>query len=224
LTDLFGALVPRSEWLLDPEISFLNHGSYGAVPRTVLDEQRRLQERMEGDPTRFLALELSQALRSAADRLAMFVKAAGSGLAFIENATAGCNIVLDSARLAPGDEILLTDHGYPAIRKATEHHASRAGAIVTEAKVPFPISDPNEIVEAVASQLGPRTRLVILDHVSSPTAVVFPVRQLTSLSHEAGAKVLIDGAHAPGMLSLDIPAIDADWYVGNCHKWLMAPK
>jgi isopenicillin-N epimerase len=95
---------------------------------------------------------------------------------------------------------------------------------VIEAKVPFPISDPIEIIDAVASRLGPRTRLVILDHVSSPTAIVFPVRQLTSLCHQASAKVLIDGAHAPGMLTLDIPAIDADWYVGNCHKWLMAPK
>jgi isopenicillin-N epimerase len=217
-------MVPRSQWLLDPDISFLNHGSYGAVPRTVLGEQHRLQQRMERNPNEFLALELPHALRTGADRLAAFVKGAGSDLAFIENATAGCNIVLGSVRLSAGDEILLTDHGYPAIRKAAEHHAARAGAVVVEARVPFPVSDPIEIINAVASRLGPRTRLVILDHVSSPTAIVFPVRQLTALCHEAGAKVLIDGAHAPGMLSLDIPAIDADWYVGNCHKWLMAPK
>jgi isopenicillin-N epimerase len=224
LTDLLRALVPRSEWLLDPDISFLNHGSYGAVPRIVLNEQRRLQERMECDPTEFLALELPNALRTGADRLATFIKGAGSDLVFIENATAGCNVVLGSVRLSPGDEILLTDHGYPAIRKAAEHHASRTGAIVIEAKVPFPASDPIEIINAVATRLGPRSRLVILDHVTSPTAIIFPVRELTALCHEAGAKVLIDGAHAPGMLSLDITAIDADWYVGNCHKWLMAPK
>ncbi len=217
-------LVPRSEWLLDPGISFLNHGSYGAVPRAVLEEQRRLQEHMERDPTRFLVLELPHALRASANHLATFVKCAGSDLAFIENATAGCNTVLASIRLSPGDEILLTDHGYPAIRKAVEYHAARAGARVVEAMVPFPISDPIEILSAVASRLGPRTRLAIFDHVSSPTAIVFPVRELTALCHEAGAKVLIDGAHAPGMLSLDMPAIDADWYVGNCHKWLMAPK
>ena len=117
MTDLSNALVPRSEWLLDPDISFLNHGSYGAVPRTLLDEQRRLLEQMERDPTRFLALELSQALRTGAARLAAFVNAAGSDLAFIENATAGCNMVLGSVRLSPGDEILLTDHGYPAVRR-----------------------------------------------------------------------------------------------------------
>jgi isopenicillin-N epimerase len=224
LTDLSRALVPRSEWLLDPDISFLNHGSYGAVPHTVLDEQRRLQERMERNPNEFLALELSHALRTGANRLATFVNGVGSDLAFVENATAGCNMVLASVRLSPGDEILLTDHGYPAIRKAAEHHASRTGAVVVQATVPFPISDPIEIITAVATRLGTRSRLVILDHVSSPTAIIFPVRDLTALCHEAGAKVLIDGAHAPGMLSLDIPEIDADWYVGNCHKWLMAPK
>jgi isopenicillin-N epimerase len=224
LTDLSRAMVPRSEWLLDPGISFLNHGSYGAVPRTVFGEQHRLQQQMERNPNEFLALELPHALRTGADRLVTFLNGAGSDLAFIENATAGCNIVLGSVRLSPGDEILLTDHGYPAIRKAAEHHASRAGAVVVEARVPFPVSDPIEIINAVASRLGPRTRLVVLDHVSSPTGIVFPVRELTALCHQAGAKVLIDGAHAPGMLTLDIPAIGADWYVGNCHKWLMAPK
>ena len=176
MTDLSNALVPRSEWLLDPDISFLNHGSYGAVPRSVLEEQRRLQERMERNPNEFLALELPHALRTGANRLATFIKGAGSSdLVFIENATAGCNTVLGSVRLSPGDEILVTDHGYPAIRKAAEHHAARTGAVVIEATVPFPIRDPIEIVNAVASRLGPRSRLVILDHVSSPTAIVFPV-------------------------------------------------
>jgi isopenicillin-N epimerase len=218
------SLIPRSEWLLDPGISFLNHGSYGAIPRTVFDEQRRLQERMERDPTEFLALELPSALRASANHLATFVKCAVADLAFVENATAGCNTVLASIRFSPGDEILVTDHGYPAIRKAAEHHAARAGATIIEVAVPFPTGDPTQIIDAVATRLSPRSRLVILDHVSSLSAVVFPVRELTALCHEAGASVMIDGAHAPGMLSLDIPAIEADWYVGNCHKWLMAPK
>src|SRR6476660_7208522 len=122
-------MVARSEWLLDPDISFLNHGSYGAVPRTVLDEQRSLQERMERNPNEFLALELPNALRTGANRLATFIKGTGSDLVFIENATAGCNVVLGSLRLSPGDEILVTDHGYPAIRRAAEYYASRTGAI-----------------------------------------------------------------------------------------------
>jgi isopenicillin-N epimerase len=142
----------------------------------------------------------------------------------IENATVGCNTVLSSLIFSADDEILLTDHGYPAIRNAAEHTALRVGARVVEVSVPFPVSDPSQIIEAVASKLGPRTRLVILDHVTSPTAIIFPVRELSSLCRAAGARVLIDGAHGPGMLSLDIPSIGADWYVGNCHKWLMAPK
>src|SRR6266852_788149 len=164
-------LVRRSEWLLDPAISFLNHGSYGAVPRTVFSEQRRLQERMERNPTEFLMVELPSALRTSASHLAMSVECAESDLAFIENATAGCNTVLASIRLSPGDEILVTDHGYPAIRKAAEHHAARAGATVIEVTIPFPTGDSMQIVNAVCTRLGPRSRLVILDHVSSLSAV-----------------------------------------------------
>jgi isopenicillin-N epimerase len=216
-------MVPRAEWLLDPEVLFLNHGSYGAVPRIVFDEQRRLQERMERDPGKFLG-ELPDALRATANDLAQFIQGVGSDLAFVENATAGCNTVLASIRFSPGDEILVTDHGYPAVRKAAEYYAARAGARVVEVTVPFPATDPIEIINAVAMRLGRRARLAIFDHVTSPTAVVFPVRELTAICHDAGAKVLIDGAHAPGMLSLDVSAIGADWYVGNCHKWLMAPK
>ena len=217
-------MVPRSEWLLDPDILFLNHGSYGAVPRVVFNEQRRLQERMERNPGEFLVHELPAALRAAANDLARFIQGSASDLAFVENATAGCNTVLASMQFSPGDEILLTNHGYPAVRKAAEYYAARAGASVVEVAVPFPTSDPIQIINAVATRLGRRSRLAIFDHVTSPTAVVFPVRELSSICHEAGAMVLIDGAHAPGMLSLDVPTIGADWYVGNCHKWLMAPK
>jgi len=224
LSDLFRPLIPRDEWLLDPDVTFLNHGSFGAVPRTLIAEQRRLQELMEFNPTRFLTFELPKALRAAADRLAAFVGGSGTDYVFVENATAGCNTVLASIRFSPGDEILVTNHCYPAVFKAAKFHASRSGAIVVEAEVPFPLNNEADIIEAVASKLDSRTRLVVLDHVTSPTAIVFPVRELTALCHKAGAQVLIDGAHAPGMLSLDIPSIDADWYVGNCHKWLMAPK
>ena len=130
----------------------------------MLEKQRRLQERMERNPNEFLALELPHALRTGANRLATFINGAGSDLVLIENATAGCNMVLGSVRLPPGHEILVTDHGYPAIRKAAEHHASRAGAVVIEARVPFPIGDPIEIINAVVARLGQRSRLVILDH------------------------------------------------------------
>jgi isopenicillin-N epimerase len=179
---------------------------------------------MEWHPTDFMTRELPQAIREVTGRLAAFVGGHGKDFVLIENATVGCNTVLSSLIFSAGDEILLTDHGYPAIRNAAEHKASRAGARVVEVPVPFPVSDPSQVMEAVASKLGSRARLVILDHVTSPTAIIFPVRELTSLCHAAGAFVLIDGAHGPGMLSLEIPSIGADWYVGNCHKWLMAPK
>jgi len=218
------AEISRDEWLLDPVVAFLNHGSYGATPRTVLAEQDRWRARMERRPTHFMSEELPPALRAAAARLAAFVGSEAQDLVFVENATAGCNTVLASLHLAPGDEILVTDHDYAAVRKAAAHAAARAGARVVEAAVPFPLDDPAQIVAAVAGRLGPRTRLAILDHVTSPTAVIFPVRELTALCRAAGALVLIDGAHGPGMLALDVPSIGADWYTGNCHKWLMAPK
>src|SRR5229473_5729818 len=134
---------------------------------------------MERDPARFFTLELPHALRACANQLGRFVKSVRSDLAFVENATAGCNTVLASIRLSPGDEIVVTDHGYPAIRKAAEHHAARAGATVIEVAVPFPTVDPTQIIDAVAARLGPRSRLVILDQVSSLSAVVFPVSELT---------------------------------------------
>lgn len=224
MTNQFPALRPRSEWLLDPEVTFLNHGSFGATPRIVLAEQARWRERMERHPTGFMTFELPAALRQAATRLAAFVGAAVESLVFVENATAACNAVLGSLALSEGDEILLTEHGYPAVRNAARHIAARTGARLVEAAFRCPVDAPSAIIEAVAQRLGPRTRLVILDHVTSPTAAILPVRELTALCRAAGAQVLIDGAHAPGMLALDVPAIGADWYVGNCHKWLMAPK
>jgi len=214
----------RDEWLLDPAVAFLNHGSFGATPRAVLAEQERWRGLMERHPTHFMSEELPPALRTAAARLAAFVDARADDLVFVENATAGCNAVLRSMRFAPGDEILVTDHGYPAVRKAAEYVAARAGARVVEATVPFPLHDAKQAVAAVSSRLSSRTRLAIFDHITSSTAVVFPVGELTALCRAAGVPVLIDGAHAPGMLSLDVPSIGADWYTGNCHKWLMAPK
>jgi isopenicillin-N epimerase len=214
----------RAEWMLDPRRTFLNHGSFGATPRAVLAVQAKWRRRMERRPTGFMAYELPGALREAAGRLAGFLGARSDDLVFVENATAGCNAVLRSLRLGPGDEILLTDHGYPAVRKTAEHVAGQAGARVVVAPVPFPVAGPSPVVASVAARLSARTRLAILDHVTSPTALVFPVAELTSLCRSAGVPVLVDGAHAPGMLELDVPAIGADWYVGNCHKWLMAPK
>jgi isopenicillin-N epimerase len=221
---LRGEGLSRDEWLLDPDVAFLNHGSYGAAPRAVLAEQERWRALMERHPTHFMSEDLPPAVRGAAARLADFVGARPDDLVFVENATAGCNTVLRALHLAPGDEILVTDHGYAAVRKAAEYIAGRVGACVVEAAVPFPLQDSAQVVAAVSSRLNSRTRLAIFDHITSSTAVIFPVHELTALCSAAGVPVLIDGAHAPGMLALDVPSIGADWYTGNCHKWLMAPK
>ena len=138
--------------------------------------------------------------------------------------TAGCSTVLNSIRFAQDDEILLTNHCYPAILLAAQRVARKTGATIVQAEVPFPLVEEAQIIAAIEAKLNSHTRLVILDHITSPTALVFPVHTLTALCRGAGAQVLIDGSHAPGMLPLDIPSIRADWYVGNCHKWLMAPK
>jgi isopenicillin-N epimerase len=214
----------RSEWMLDDAWLTVNHGSFGGTPRAVLAAQDGWRARMEAQPTRFFMEEVPAALRAAAGRLAALVGADADGLAFVENATVGCNAVLGSLPLSPGDEILLLDHGYGAVRKTARHVAARTGAVIAEAALPFPRPDDAAIVAAVAQALTPRTRLLILDHITSPSALVLPVAELTRLAREAGVRVLIDGAHAPGQIALDLGAIGADWYVGNCHKWLMAPK
>jgi isopenicillin-N epimerase len=219
----WGAAV-RQEWDLDPAFLTVNHGSYGATPRVVLAAQREWQRRMEAQPVRFFGREAAPALRAAAGRLAAFVGARSDDLVFIENATAGCNTVLRALDFAAGDEILVLSHGYGAVTKAARYVASRTGARVVEAPVPFPRADEDALVAAVVGAITPRTKLALLDHITSGSALVLPMARLTAACHVAGVPVLVDGAHAPGNLDLDVPATGADWYVGNCHKWLCAPK
>jgi isopenicillin-N epimerase len=219
----YGAAL-RPLWDLDPDFNTVNHGSFGATPLCVLAAQTRWRERIEAQPSRFMRRDLGPALREAAGALARFVGAEADDLAFVNNATAGCNAVLRSLDLAPGEEIVVLDHGYAAVRNAVAYVAERAGARVVSAALPFPASDDDAIVAAVGAALSSRTRLVLIDHVTSPSAVVLPVARLIAACQAAGAAVLVDGAHAPAMVDLDIAALGADYYTGNCHKWLMAPK
>ena len=214
----------RHEWMLEADFVSVNHGSFGATPRVVLAAQQDWQRRMEAQPGRFFRAILPDALRAAAGRLAAFLGADGSDLAFVENATVGCNAVLRSLPLAFGDEILVLTHGYGAVRNAVRHVAERAGARMTEATVPFPRPDAEAIVASVAAALTPRTRLAVIDHITSGSALVLPLERVIAACHAAGVPVLVDGAHGPGQVMLDLPALDADWYVGNCHKWLCAAK
>lgn len=211
-------------WLLEEDCVFLNHGSFGAAPLPVIQAQRSWQRRMERRPIRFLVKELPGLIRAAAQRLGQFLGTSGERIAFVPNATAGITAVLRSMRFEPGDEIVVTDHGYGAIRKLTEFIALRTGARVVEARVPFPIELPDQVLPAIERAFTHRARVLIVDHVTSPTALVFPIERIVRLCRERGVTVIVDGAHAPGMIPLDLDAIDADYYVGNCHKWLMSPK
>ena len=211
-------------WLIDPDVVFLNHGSFGACPRAVLEAQNRLRARMERQPLQFLARDLEGLLDEARATVADFVGADAGDLAFVPNVTSGVNAVLRSIPIRAGDEVLVTDQAYGACRNALDFAAGRAGATVRVVPVPFPLAGPDDVLEAVTAAVGPRTRLALLDHVSSPTGVVFPLMRLVAELAERGVDTLVDGAHAPGMLPLDLRAIGAAYYAGNCHKWLCAPK
>lgn len=214
----------RNHWLLDPDITFLNHGSFGATPVAVLARQDEYRTRMEREPVRFLVRELEPLLDAARESLAAFVGADAAGIAFVANATAGVNAVVRSLDLDKHDQLLVTTHEYNASRNALEYAAQLAGAQVRVVEVPFPIASPEAIVERVIDAVTQRTKLLLIDHVTSQTGLVFPVEQLVAEMNRRGIDTLVDGAHAPGMLPLDLRSLGAAYYTGNLHKWVCAPK
>lgn len=212
------------DFLLAPGLIFLNHGSFGACPRPVLREQQRLRARMERNPVRFLSRELPDLLGAARRHLAGFLGASETDLVFVRNATSGVNAVLGSLVFKAGDELLLTDHAYPACRKAMEEAARLNGAELRVASIPFPIASPDQAAEAVLAAVSRRTRLAMIEHVTSPTGLVLPLERIIPALNARGVEVLVDGAHAPGMLDLRLDALGAAYYAGNLHKWCCAPK
>jgi isopenicillin-N epimerase len=214
----------RELWALDPGVTFLNHGSFGACPRVVLDAAQRVRERVEHEPVRFLVGELEHLLDEARAEVAAFVGAQAQDLAWVPNATTGVSTVVRSLALSPGDELLTTDHAYNACRQALEHVAASVGARVVVASVPFPISGPDAVVEAILAHVGPRTRLVLVDQVTSPTALVFPVARIVAELAARGVDTMVDAAHAPGMVPLELDRTGAAYTTGNFHKWLCTPK
>jgi isopenicillin-N epimerase len=190
----------------------------------VLQAQAELRARMEAEPVRFFVRELEPLLEEARGALGTFLDADPEDLAFVPNATAGVNTVLRSLRISPGDELLTTNHEYNASRNALDWVAGRMGAKVVVASLPWPNPTPQAVVEAVLEEVTPRTRLALVDHISSQTALVLPVKELVQALRERGVETLVDGAHAPGQVPLSLRELDAGYYTGNCHKWLCAPK
>ncbi len=223
MRNALGAAV-RHEWALEPDFLTVNHGSFGATPLVVLAEQDRWRKRMEAQPTRFFSQEAVPALREAAAVVARFVGAKGGDVVFVSNATTGCNAVLRSQRFEAGDEILYASHIYNAVRNTVIHVAEGVGAKMVVAEIPWPQPDKASILRNLERAITPRTKIAVLDHITSSSGLVLPIAEMIALCHAAGVPVLVDGAHGPGQVPLDLPKLDADWYVGNCHKWLSGPK
>jgi isopenicillin-N epimerase len=211
-------------WALDPALAMLNHGSFGACPLPVLQLQQRLRSELERRPVEFLTRHMTPLLDESRESLARLIGADPSDLVFVPNVTAAVNSVLRSRRFRPGDELLVTDHDYNACRNVARYVAQREGLRVVVVRIPAPIESPAQIVDAVLRSVTDRTGLAVLDHVSSPTAVLFPIAELVKRLAALGIDTLVDGAHAPGMVPLDIAGFGAAYYGGNCHKWLCAPK
>ena len=212
-------------WSLDESIHHLNHGSFGAVPIPVQEARRRWLDEWERATTAFVFERMQPALDRARQVVADFVGGSPDGLVFVRNATTGIASVVRSLEptFGPGDEIVTTGHDYNAVRQTLAFSAERTGARVVVVDVPFPLSDPAEVTQAVLAAVGLRTKLVVIDHISSPTGLVFPVGDIVS-ALEPEVPVLVDGAHGPGQVAVDLRALGASWYTGNLHKWVCAPK
>ena len=226
---------------LEPGAVYLNHGTLGVTPLAVMRARESILDEIERHPSRFLIRELMRLgtltsadaargdapvprLRAAADRVAAFLGASRDSLAFVDNASSGINAVLRSIALQPGDEILVSDQAYGGVVRAANFIARQAGATIETVSWPFPARDPQSYVHALERAITPRTRLALIDHVTSETALVLPLAELAGACRAHGVPVLVDGAHAPGAIDVDIEALGVDWYVANLHKWAFAPR
>jgi isopenicillin-N epimerase len=211
-------------WALDPTLTFLNHGSYGSTPRSVLETQSELRARMERDPVRFFKVDLERLMDQVRERIGAFVNCRPQDIAPMPNATVALNTVLANTALRAGDEVLITDHEYMSLVNELERVCPKAGATVVKAKVPFPLRSADEVFDAVMSCVTPRTRIAFLAHITSATSLIFPITRLVRTLMDRGIEVCVDGAHTPGQIQVDIRGLNPTYYVGSFHKWLSAPK
>lgn len=214
----------RRDFLLDPDVAFLNHGSFGACPRPVFERYQAYQRELEREPVDYIARRLPDLIAGARTELARYLRADPADLAFVTNATTGVNLAARSLDLRPGDEILTTDLEYGACDMAWEWIARRTGATYVRAHIPLPLSGPEPLVETLFAAATERTRVVYLSHVTSSTGVVLPAEEIVARARSLGLVTIVDGAHAPAHVPLDLAALGADYYSGNAHKWLCSPK
>lgn len=214
----------KTHFLLDPEVVFLNHGSFGATPRPVFDVYQQWQRRLEAQPVQFLIEDLPALFAASREALAVYLHTEAQNVVYVPNATFGVNVIARSLTLQPGDEILSSDHEYGACDNAWNYICRQTGAAYRKQPIPLPVTAVADMIEQFWQGVTPRTKMIFLSHITSPTALRLPVEAICARAREAGILTLIDGAHAPGQLDLDLPAIGADFYTGNCHKWLLSPK
>ncbi len=214
----------ESPWDFDPAITYLTHGTYGACPRPVVEAQRAMLQALEANPIQFLTRDLEDRWDAARQSITAFLHAEPEGLVGVPNATTGVATVLASLRLRPGDELLTDDHEYNATLNALDATAERARTRVVRVSIPLPIRHPEEVVEAFLAGVTPRTRLALVSHVTSPSGLVFPIETIVRELDQLGVDTLVDAAHAPGMVPLDVSALGAAYWTANGHKWLCGPK
>ncbi len=214
----------KDSFLLDPDVIFLNHGSFGACPRPVFETYQDWQRRLEHQPVQFLWCELDDLLYKARKVLGDYLNAPASDLVFVPNATHGVNIVARSLALETGDEILSTDHEYGACNFTWEFLCQKSGVTYKRQAIRMPVRSVEEIVEQFWQGVTPRTKVIFLSHITSPTSLAMPVEHICARARNAGIITIVDGAHAPGQIDLDLAALQADFYTGNCHKWMLGPK
>lgn len=214
----------RSLWAFEEGCTYLNHGAFGAVPNAVTEAANDWRRRIDAQPSRFMEEELPPLLRRTADTIGGYMGADGKDIVFLDNSTTAINAVLRSLVLMPGDDVLTTTHTFPAVMRTLEFVCDRADARLLQTWLPYPITDPEQAYDAVVDAITPRTRLVVIDQITSKTAIVLPLREIIEECNDRGIQVLVDGAHGPGMIQTDLNRLGATWYAGNTHKWLGSPR